>query len=91
MTSQAQVVHHKQLLWWLLDQVAFFSHLGFLGVYPWHFSGLLGVVTGLLVHGDWVHLMSNTFLFLSGAIYFFYPKIANQVFIQFYLLTGLLV
>ncbi|MEQ9297287.1 MAG: rhomboid family intramembrane serine protease [Cyclobacteriaceae bacterium] len=82
-------------LLWLTFSIQFYlgTDLGFLGIYPRHFSGLLGVITGPLVHGDWVHLMSNTFpfLFLSGAIYLFYPKIANQVFIQCYLITGLLV
>ena len=82
-------------LLWLTFSIQFYlnTDLGFLGIYPRDFSGLLGILTGPLVHGDWVHLMSNTFpfLFLSGAIYLFYPRIADQVLIQCYLLTGLLV
>ncbi len=82
-------------LLWLSFSIQFYLNidLGFLGIYPRELTGLLGVITGPLVHGDLVHLMSNTFpfLFLSSSIYLFYPKVANQVLVQCYLLTGLLV
>jgi len=73
---------------------SFFSiDLGFLGVYPRHFSGLFGIFTSPLIHGSLRHIISNTipFMFLGTMLYVFYSKIAMRVFLQCYLLTGLLV
>ena len=82
-------------LMWLAFSIQFYLpiDLGFLGIYPRTFSGLIGIITSPLIHGDWFHIMSNTFpfIFLSGAIAIFYPKIANRVLVQCYLFTGLLV
>ncbi len=67
--------------------------LAFLGIYPREVNGLIGIVTAPLVHGSLNHIISNTFpiLFLSGFLYLFYNSIANQVFIQTYLLTNFFV
>lgn len=67
--------------------------LGFLGILPLTVNGLIGVFTAPLIHGNLSHILSNTFplLFLGTTVYFFYSRIASQVFIQCYFLTNLLV
>lgn len=67
--------------------------LGLLGIYPRTLFGLVGIPFGPLVHGNLMHLASNTFpiLFLGTTLYFFYSRIAGRVFMQCYFGTGLLV
>ncbi len=66
---------------------------GFLGIRPRSASGLIGIVTAPLIHGNFSHLMSNTvpLLILGGSLYFFYSKIAGRVFLHTYFFTGALV
>lgn len=65
--------------------------LGYLGILPRRAEGLTGVLTGPLVHGDLFHLLSNTFpvIFLGVALFYFYDKIATEVFAWIYISTGL--
>ena len=50
-------------------QALFHYHLNWLGVYPQTFSGLFGIVTSPLIHGDWGHLGNNTVsLIVLGAL-----------------------
>lgn len=67
--------------------------LGMFGILPREWLGLIGILSGPLIHGGVVHLASNTFplLFLGTALYYFYGKLANRVFIISYLGTGALV
>ncbi len=67
--------------------------LHWLGVYPRTTSGLMGVLTAPFIHGDFLHLFSNSipFLLLTFMLFFFYRKIAVQSFVLIYLMTGLLV
>ncbi|MEQ8470428.1 MAG: rhomboid family intramembrane serine protease [Marinoscillum sp.] len=67
--------------------------LGFLGILPLKWRGLIGVITAPLIHGSIEHLVSNTFpvLFLGAAVYIFYDRIAPQVFLQCYFFTNILV
>jgi membrane associated rhomboid family serine protease len=55
--------------------------------------GLLGVITAPLLHGNLVHLMSNTLplLVLGVALYFFYGRIGRLVFLYSYFVPSLLV
>ncbi|MCB9231327.1 MAG: rhomboid family intramembrane serine protease [Bacteroidia bacterium] len=65
-----------------------FSHFGIL---PRKLTGLTGILTGPLVHGDWKHLLFNSgplFVLLTGLI-FFYRKVAFRAFSWIYLMTGL--
>ena len=66
------------------------SNFGALGILPRHVSGMIGILTAPLVHGTFVHLLSNTFplLFLLVAVFYFYDKIALEVFAWIYLITG---
>ncbi len=64
-----------------------------LGVYPRHFSGIIGIVTSPLIHSNYSHLISNTIpLAVMGlGIFYFYPKAAYKVFAFVYFCTGLFV
>lgn len=66
---------------------------GSLGILPRTYTGLIGILTAPLIHGNLSHLISNTFpvLFLGTILYLFYPSIASQVFVQCYLFTNFLV
>lgn len=63
------------------------------GVFPKTVSGLVGILTSPLIHGDIFHLLSNTFplLILGTMLYYFYEKIANKTVLIIYLLSGVLV
>lgn len=83
------------MMMWTIHIIGFVGQLdlGFLGVYPQHIKGLLGILTAPFIHGDWQHLTSNTFpfLFLSWTIVYFYNEIAYRAIGLIYILTGLMV
>lgn len=60
---------------------------------PRTLEGLLGILFAPLVHINLYHLLSNLFpiLCLGTIIYWFYPTIANKVFLRAYLLPMVLV
>ncbi len=62
-----------------------------LGVHPRKISGLIGIVTAPLIHGDFKHLISNTLplIVLGSGVFYFYEKIAVKVIFWIYLLVGL--
>lgn len=80
---------------WLTFSIEFFYgiDLGFLGIKPRTFSGLIGVFTAPMIHGNYMHLLSNTFplLFLGSILYFFYERIGGIVFFRCYFFTNILV
>jgi membrane associated rhomboid family serine protease len=63
------------------------------GIEPRTFHGLIGIFTAPLIHGDLLHLISNTIpmLFLGSLLFFFYGKIGAQVFFRSYFWTNILV
>jgi membrane associated rhomboid family serine protease len=63
------------------------------GIFPRQPFALLGILTAPLVHGNIVHLVSNTFpiLILGGVMFYFYDKVARQVFFICYIGSGILV
>src|SRR5690606_16124569 len=67
--------------------------LSALGIQPWSLTGLIGIVTGPLLHGSLDHLLSNTLplLFLGTVLYFFYERIAGTVFFRTYFWTNAMV
>jgi membrane associated rhomboid family serine protease len=77
---------------WIVElfEYAFDINLNFLGVCPREFGGMIGIFTSPFLHGDFSHLLSNTFPFiiLGTGIIFFFPSIAYRVFGLIYLLTG---
>ena len=74
-------------------ELTFHVDLSRFGILPRTGIGLLGIVTFPLLHGSVGHLVSNTMplLFLGTALYMFYDRIADRVFLQCYFLTGILV
>ncbi|MFA0964248.1 rhomboid family intramembrane serine protease [Roseivirga sp. BDSF3-8] len=64
--------------------------LGYLGILPRTLHGTFGIVTAPLIHGDLTHLLSNTFplILLGVGVFYFYDKIALEVFGWIYLTTG---
>ncbi|MGB0165838.1 MAG: rhomboid family intramembrane serine protease [Luteibaculum sp.] len=77
---------------WIIQIISFLEgyDFSFLGIYPLHFKGLLGILTSPFVHGDFAHASSNTvpLLFLGSALHFAYPKIAYRVWLYSALLGG---
>jgi membrane associated rhomboid family serine protease len=82
------------LIWFVkFIEFGFETDLGYLGVYPQHWEGLIGIITSPLVHADINHLFDNSIpvFFLSLAIFYFYREVAYSVFFLIYISTGLLV
>lgn len=79
-------------LLWLIRAVedSLTVDLGILGILPRSISGLVGIFTAPLIHGSAFHLLSNTFplIMLLIAVFYFYDKIATEVFIWIYIATG---
>ncbi len=82
-------------LLWVIQIFQWISpfELGYLGIFPRTLSGAKGILLSPLLHSGLEHLLSNTppLLVLWAMIRFFYPRIANPVFLMIYLLTGLAV
>ncbi len=78
------------ILWIIkLIEVSTKSDFTRFGIYPLHSKGLLGILTSPLIHGDWKHLLNNTFplIFLGWGIVYFYKDISYKVIILIYLLS----
>lgn len=67
--------------------------LSLFGITPRTLHGLIGIFTAPLIHGDILHLISNTIpmLFLGVVLFFFYKPIGGQVFFRSYFWTNTLV
>ena len=79
------------VLWGIkLFEVVEQVNLSWYGIYPRKTSGLIGIVTAPLLHGDFPHLISNTLplLVLGPIIFYFYRTIAFNVFFWVYVMTG---
>lgn len=79
------------ILWSIkLGEIASGFSLSFLGVFPLRPSGLIGIITAPLIHGDINHLFANSIpLFILGScLMFFYKEIAFKVFFLIYFLTS---
>jgi len=82
-------------LMWLIFTVQEYLHLNlsFLGILPRNPFGLIGIVTAPFIHGNSIHILSNTIplLVLGGTLYFFYERIAPRVFVSCYFITNVIV
>ncbi len=67
--------------------------LGFLGVLPRELSGLIGIITYPLIHGDFMHLFNNSIpLIVLGFITFYsYRRVAWKVIPFIWVASGVLV
>lgn len=94
---RADIIYPLRLTFviWLVFTIQFYSEidLGFLGIYPRTLDGLIGIITSPLIHGNTQHILSNTLplLFLGITLFVFYNRIALWVFVNCYILTGILV
>jgi len=63
---------------------------GVWGILPRSITGLVGIFAAPLIHGSALHLLSNTFplILLLVAVFYFYDKIAAEVFLWIYFATG---
>lgn len=93
--SSSVVPFRLVFIMWLIFSIEFFYgiELGYLGIKPRTLEGLIGIFTAPLIHGNYMHLISNTFplLFLGSVLYFFYDRIAGVVFFRCYFITNMLV
>ncbi len=82
-------------LMWLTFTVQYYTqwNLFFLGVSPRNLFGLIGIITGPLIHGGFYHILSNSapILFLGTVLFFFYNKIGKFVFFGSYFLPNIFV
>ena len=80
------------ILLWIIKALEWAVALdfGFLGILPRTLSGTMGIITAPLIHGDALHLISNTFplLLLGVSVFYFYHRIALEVFAWIYFLSG---
>ena len=100
MPQQERIIFQRSVLFasgftfllWLVRAIEWgtASNFGMLGILPRHISGMTGILIAPLIHGTFIHLLSNTFplLFLLVAVFYFYDKIALEVFAWIYLITG---
>jgi len=83
------------ILMWLskIIEVATGTDFSAYGILPKHFYGLRGILLAPFIHGDWQHLISNSFPFLILAflMIFNYRKVAFKSFVFIYFASGLLV
>ncbi len=80
---------------WLIYTIQNMFHLdlSMFGILPRTFIGLIGIFTATLVHGNLLHLVSNTIplMFLGWTLFFFYERIGSRVFIIAYFGTNIMV
>ncbi len=78
---------------WLVMLIEWVSgtDLGYLGIYPLKWSGLIGVLLAPLLHADAAHAGANSIpLFVGVAIiFYFYREVAWQVIFLIWIITGL--
>lgn len=92
--SVAYTLSFVSLLWLIkILEWSLSFDFGIFGIHPRTISGTFGIITGPLVHGDFMHLISNSFplILLGVGIFYFYNKIAIEVFFWIYLVTGICV
>jgi membrane associated rhomboid family serine protease len=92
--DSSKVPFRLVLIMWVVFFIEYFSGipLSLFGIVPWTPMGLIGIVTGPILHGSFNHLLSNTvpLLFLGSVLYFFYPKIGGTVFFRSYFWTNIM-
>jgi membrane associated rhomboid family serine protease len=79
------------LLWAVrLIQTAGGYDLGFLGIYPLKWIGMVGIITAPFIHADFSHLVSNSLplIVLGSALFYFYKDLAPKIFGWIWLITG---
>ncbi|MCZ8355844.1 MAG: rhomboid family intramembrane serine protease [Cyclobacteriaceae bacterium] len=93
--GSAAIPFRLVFLMWLifLFEISYGLNANFLGILPRSLFGFVGVLFAPLIHGDFLHLLSNTvpLLFLGTMLFYFYGKIGQTVFLRAYFWTNLCV
>jgi membrane associated rhomboid family serine protease len=93
--GSAVVPFRLVFIMWVVFTVEFVYgiNLSRFGLEPRSVRGLIGIFTAPMLHGNVMHLLSNTvpLLFLGGTLFFFYNKIGTTVFFRCYFLTNIIV
>jgi len=93
--GSAVVPFRLVFIMWLVFTLDFFYGLNLwrFGLVPRTLTGLVGIFTVPMLHGDVIHLLSNTvpLLFLGGTLFFFYNRIGTTVFFRCYFIPSILV
>ena len=80
------------LMMWLVKLIEYNFNLSLIkfGVYPQRFSGLSGIVFSPFIHKDFTHLLNNSYpiLILGTILFSSYKKIASQIFIWLFFISG---
>ncbi len=80
------------LLIWIIKIIEFLFDTSFVsyGIYPMRLQSLPGIITSPLIHGSFEHLISNSLpiLLLNIGLFYFYKKIAYNVFFLLYFVCG---
>lgn len=82
------------LMWlFFLVEITYGWNLNAFGIMPRTVSGLAGIFLSPMLHGDFLHLASNTIplLFLGTMLFYFYGRIGRTVFFRAYFWTNLCV
>ena len=80
------------LIMWLVKIIEHTFHFSFIqfGVYPQSLNGLKGVLFSPFIHKDFTHLLNNSYpiIILGGMLFSFYKKIAPQLFLWLFFISG---
>jgi len=80
------------ILMWFVKALEFAGSTSYahFGILPRTLSGTIGILTAPLIHGDFTHLLSNSLplIVLGILLFYFYHKIAIEIFLWIYLATG---
>lgn len=80
------------IIMWAVFGWEYHNHISFntYGVYPRDWVGLRGILLAPFIHGDFEHILNNSYpvLILGTAIFFFYRKSAWWVLLYSFLMTG---
>ena len=80
------------LIMWLVKIIEHTFHFSFIqfGVYPQSLNGLKGILLSPFIHKDFTHLLNNSYpiIILGGMLFSFYKKIAPQLFLWLFFISG---
>jgi membrane associated rhomboid family serine protease len=81
------------LIWFIkITEIIFSLNFTEYGLLPGNLKGLMGIVSGPLIHANLNHLLSNSFplLFLGSGVIYFYRKSSYKVIAIIYFGSGIL-